>query len=785
MANVGVVGQTATVTQSFHQQQVMRQRSERIDLKTPEADLGDVEADFQSLVNEMAKDSGSVKSFSATNMKQETFSSSTVSKQSFSSSSSGSSHVISTKLNGGLGTQMLTQAPASPKTEVPQPSVPITVDTGMVTAVPAQVIPDEGQRGGGESEVVVEKPMRVRDRIKKIEKQLSTEEIPTGPPEVLVPRGRSGSVKNLAEQFNQPNESTPPMPSVNASAFKHSRSLSGSSPSLTGSCGGSTTNLSGEGVVTTEFKSVKEIVSSFSQQEESTVGKKVEGEFKSVKETASIFQDPIQPLTTPIRPPPAFLTDGEAPPAAEEVEVLEPVAVLPPATMTRSASAPAPAKAPAAAIAPPQFTPIPAPEAVPTVPPKPEAPAAGPSAPDSQPTLAPEPASIYEFTPSPKTAPTPTPSVPEPIAPVAEPAPVVPPREAKPTAPPPVPAKNTQEEKAAPPPAAAPKPAATQASPAPPAPKEQVSAEETAAAAVTLTKSSSVTASESERIFEEALAEITKYSETLSQTSTESRSTSAETVVQQPIQYSAQVKCEVRSRVNTPEVPVAHEQLHQQIYQEQHQQKQKQQQHEQQQQKQVKQPQKPQQQQTSTSQTSAAASQKKTEMKTTTTTTTSTFSSAVSQSKSSSAQIQSSKATIAKTAAKPPKFEPSEGPPKFSLLRSNSTGSMGSTKAVASGMKHAGSDKDLPKFSVKKVKDNLTTNARVWSPGRTEKDDSGPSRIDAPDLPSFKDQPQSVDAEGGQCQPQPRTQGLPKDHLRTLVLPPTAPLTGEHHGAVN
>ncbi|MPC52418.1 hypothetical protein E2C01_046287 [Portunus trituberculatus] len=723
MANVGVVGQTATVTQSFHQQQVMRQRSERIDLKTPEGDLGDVEADFQSLVNEMAKDSGSVKSFNATNVKQETFISSSVSKQSFnstsSSSSSSSSHVISTKLNGGVSTQMLTQAPASPQTEVLQPSVPIALETGMVTAVPAQVIPDEGQRGGGESEVVVEKPMRVRDRIKKIEKQLSTEEIPTGPPEVLVPRGRSGSVKNLAEQFNQPNESTPPMPSVNASAFKYSRSLSGSSPSLTGSCGGSTTNLSGEGVVTTEFKSVKEMVSSFSQQEESIVAKKVEGEFKSVKETASIFQDPIQPLTTPIRPPAAFLTDGEAPPAAEEVEVLEPVAVLPPATMTRSAPAPAPAKAPGAAIAAPQFTPIPAPETVPTITPKPEAPAAGPSAPDSQPTLVPEPASIYEFTPSPKTAPTPTPSVPEPIAPVAEPAPVVPPREAKPIAPPPVPTKNTQKEKAAPPPAAAPQPAATQASPAPPALKEQVSAEETAAA-VTLTKSSSVTASESERIFEEALAEITKYSETLSQTSTESRSTSAETVVQQPIQYSAQVKCEVRSRVNTPEVPIVHEQLHQQIHQEHHQQKQNLQQHEQQQQKQVKQTQKPvqqqqqQQQQTSTSQNSVATSQKKTEMKTTTTTT-STFSSAVNQSKSSSAQIQSSKATIAKTAAKPPKFEPSEGPPKFSLLRSNSTGSMGSTKAVASGMKHAGSDKDLPKFSVKKVKNNLTTNASKFT----------------------------------------------------------------------
>ena len=711
MANVGVVGQTANVTQSFHQQQVMRQRSERIDLKSPETDLGDVEADFQSLVNEMAKDSGSAKSFSSSNMKQETFSSSTVSKQSFSSSSSShNSHVISTNLNGGFKTEMPTQAPVSLQKELPHLSSPIIADTGLVTAVPAQVIPDEGQCGGGESEVVVEKPMRVRDRVKRLEKQLSTEDIPSGPPEVLMPRGRSGSVKNLAEQFSQPNESTQPMPSINASAFKNSRSLSGSSPALscTGggvssiSTSGGDSSVSAEGVVTTEFKSVKEIVSTFSQQEESTSAKKVEGEFKSVKETASIFQEPIQPMTTPIRPPAAFLTDGEAAPVAEEVEVLDPVAVLPPATMKRSVPVTAPAKAPPTVIAPPQFAPIPCPVPVLT------APMAGPVAPNSQQTIAPEPASIYDVTPSPKTALTPTPTVSEPIAPVHEPTPVVPPREAKPTAPPPVPWRNTQEEKAAPPPAAAPKPAATDATPAPPAPKEEVSSEETPA--TTLIKSTSVTASESERVFEEALAEITKYSETLSQTSTESRSTSAETVVQQPIQYSAQVKCEVKSRVNTPELPIVHEQLQHQI-QQQHQQQQQQQEV---QQKQLKQLQKPQQEQTSINQTSAT-SHNKTEMRTTTSTTSSTFSSSVSHSGCSSAEILSSKAIIAKTAAKPPKFEPTEGPPKFSLLRSNSTGSMGSTTTTASGMKHAGSDKDLPKFSVKKVKSGLTMNASKFT----------------------------------------------------------------------
>ncbi|KAG0721688.1 hypothetical protein GWK47_045945 [Chionoecetes opilio] len=710
MANVGVVGQTATVTQSFHQQQVMRQRSERIDLKTPEGDLGDVEADFQSLVNEMAKDSGSssVKSINSSNIKQETFSSSMVSKQSFSTSTSNSnSQFISTNLNGDLNTRMLTATPSSFQKEQSQSTSYTTAESGLVTAVPAQVIPDEGQCGGVESEVVVEKIMCVRDRIRKIEKQLSTEDIPSGPPEVLMSRGRSGSVKNLAEQFSQPNESIQVPPAINASAFKNSKSLSGSSPVLTGSGGGSSSSISNEGVVTTEFKSVKDIVSSFSQQEESTSVKNIEGEFKSVKETASIFQEPIQPMATPIRPPAAFLTDGESVSIGEEVEVQNPVAVLPPATMTRSIPAKAPAKAPATVIEPPhpQIMYIPEPEPVPTVFPRPEPPAAGPVAPVSPPTLAPEPASTYDFIASPKTAPTPTPLAPEPIVLVPESAHVVPPKEFKPTAPPPVAWRNTQEETAVPPPAAAPKPAAIEATPALSAPKEKVSTEEGFTA--TLIKSTSVTASESERVLEEALAEITKYSETLSHTSTDSRSTSAETVVQQPIQYSAQVKCEVRSGVNTPEVPVVHEQLQQQI-QQQHQQEhqQKQQRQDQQQQKQLKQAQKFQQQ----LQTSESTSDK-IEMRTTTTTTSSTFSS----SGVSSAQILSSKATIAKTAAKPPKFGPTEGPPKYSLLRSNSTGSMGSTTTTSSGMKHAGSDKDLPKFNVKKVKAGLTANASKFT----------------------------------------------------------------------
>ncbi|ROT77845.1 putative microtubule-associated protein futsch [Penaeus vannamei] len=607
MANVGVVGQTSVMTQSFHHQEVKTQHSERLerlDLKTPEGDLGDVEADFQSLVNEMARDSSSsVKSFSSST--QESFSSKQVMQQSFSSSSVSSSKTSSSvSINGGS-------------------------KNGIVTARLAQVIPDddgavrETQRGGGESEIVVEQPIRVKDRIKKIERQLSTEDIPSGPPEVIMPRGRSGSVRNLAEQFMQGEEGQqqpPPAPSVNAAAFKNVKEIAETFASESGvDASAAKTAVAGE------FKSVKEMVSTFSQQEESTSTKKVEGDFKSVKQTASIFQEPIQPMAAPIRPPPAFLTDGETAEIEEQIEAVDPVAVLPPATMARNAP--------------------------PVPPPKPRA----------RRRASPEPAPA----PSP---PRPEPPVSEAPAPAA-PEPVLEPAPAPPTEPPPVPWRKNREEKAVPPPAEKPAKAEKAAPPPPPEKPAPVAA--------------AVTTSETDKVFEEALAEINKYSETLSQTSTESRSTSAETVVQQPIQYSAQVKCEVRSETRTS---------------------------------------------TATSASSLSAS--------------SVGNLSSSASKTSATKTSTPNISSSKAAAKPPKFEPSEvTPPKFSLLRSASTGSV-SSAVSSSSMKHAGSDKDLPKFNVKKVKNGLATNTRVWSPGRTdEKDSSGPSKIDVPDLPSFKDQP--------------------------------------------
>ncbi|XP_042862593.1 serine/arginine repetitive matrix protein 2-like isoform X30 [Penaeus japonicus] len=706
MANVGVVGQTSVMTQSFHHQEVKTQHSERLerlDLKTPEGDLGDVEADFQSLVNEMARDSSSVKSFSSST--QESFSSKQVMQQSFSSSVSSSKTSSSVSMNGGSSAPKLAHVPAGPPKEPPPPppSAAAATENGIVTARLAQVIPDddgaarETQRGGGESEIVVEQPIRVRDRIKKIERQLSTEDIPSGPPEVIMPRGRSGSVRNLAEQFMQADEGQqqqpPPAPSVNAAAFKNVKDIAETFASESG-----VEASAAKAAVAGEFKSVKEMVSTFSQQEESTSTKKVEGDFKSVKETASIFQEPIQPMAAPIRPPPAFLTDGETTEIEAQIEPVDPVAVLPPATMARNPPPVPPPKPPAPAA-------MPAPEPAPAPsPPRPEPPVSEPPAPAApEPVLEPAPAPIYDYAPAPEPAPAPTPAAPEPIVPAPEPAPAVPPRDAKPTEPPPVPWRKNREEKAAPPPAE--KPAKAEKAAPPPAPEKPAPV----AAALTTT--------ETDKVFEEALAEINKYSETLSQTSTESRSTSAETVVQQPIQYSAQVKCEVRSRVTTPEVPAQVQE----------------------------------QQQISSSQTTVSSSstrRSRSETRSSTAASASSLSASSvgnlssSASKTSATKTSTPNISSSKAAAKPPKFEPSEvTPPKFSLLRSASTGSV-SSAVSSSSMKHAGSDKDLPKFSVKKVKNGLASNTRVWSPGRTDdKESSGPSKIDVPDLPSFKDQP--------------------------------------------
>ncbi|XP_069944708.1 uncharacterized protein [Cherax quadricarinatus] len=810
MATVQVVGQTSAMTQSFHHQEVKTERSERFDLKTPEGDLGDVEADFQSLVNEMAKDSsitssikGSTQSFSSSKIVQESISSSKVTKQSFSSSSSSSSSsLMSTNINGGVGTLKLNQVPAAPPKEPPPPPPPpVPSDNGLVTAFLAQVIPEDGLtlNGGGTSEIVVEQPMRVRDRVKKLEKQLSTEDIPSGPPEVIMPRGRSGSVRNLAEQFSQVDENThpPPPPSINAAAFKNLKNVT----SNVASTGSSDTNAS-KNVLTSDFRSVKDIVNTFSQHEETTSVKKVEGEFKSVKETASIFQEPIQPMTAPIRPPPAFLTDGEAPEAAYAVDAVDPVAVLPPATMKRTSPAVPPPKVPTPSMAP-QMVATPDPvlgSAACLSPLRPEPPA--PVAPVFD--LVPEPAPIYDFAHAPPQEPAlvPNPPAPEPIIP----APAVPPRDAKPTAPPPVPWRKNREEKVPPPPApelkpancpapdkvpppplpteaerlpSRPYPTANFSTPPPPPPQEtrlppepeKIETQPVCELQKPVPVAAAVTTNETDKVFEEALAEINKYSETLSQTSTESRSTSAETVVQQPIQYSAQVKCEVRSRVNTPEIPavVVQEQEVQQQHQVQHQQQQvqyQQQQKQLQQQQQVQQQQVPkqqvpqqqvqqqqvpqqqvqqqqhqQQQNSSISQSTISSTRRnRQEMKTTT------FSSALTNSSVSSSKMFSSKAAIAKATGKPPKFEPGDvaPPPKFSLLRSASTGSMSSADTTsATSMRHAGSDKDLPKFNVKKVKQGLTVNTRVWSPGRGDDAStaSGPSRIELPDLPSFKDQP--------------------------------------------
>ena len=84
---MSVIGQSShsMVSQSFSSSQSVFQ-SQRSEMKTPDGDLGDVEADFQSLVNEMSKDSSS-KQMSMQSSSQ-MMSSQTQVAQSFSSSTS-------------------------------------------------------------------------------------------------------------------------------------------------------------------------------------------------------------------------------------------------------------------------------------------------------------------------------------------------------------------------------------------------------------------------------------------------------------------------------------------------------------------------------------------------------------------------------------------------------------------------------------------------------------------------------------------------------------------------
>ena len=304
---------TSVVSQQQSSHTMMSQSYKRevskqtFQLKSPDGDLKDVEADFQSLVNEMAKEGSSKRVVEQ--QEQRNYSSSSqltitngTSGKSSSKSSVTSSSTVSSKSGGGF-----------------QPS-----DSGIVTARPARVVPtdqvDYTQRGGGESEVIVEKSMRVRDRVKKLETQLSQEDLTNSPvPEALMsPRYKSSSIKNLADQFTYAsNESI--APSVNAQAFSQAKD----SVELISS--------------NAEFKGVRHLASAFDKAEmssqEDLSSRKLDGEFRSVKETASKFIEPIQPK----------LAQPKADESKEEEEELAPpVAVLPPATMRKAAASPPP-----------------------------------------------------------------------------------------------------------------------------------------------------------------------------------------------------------------------------------------------------------------------------------------------------------------------------------------------------------------------------------------------------------------------------------------------------------
>ncbi|KAF2356121.1 hypothetical protein FHG87_013124, partial [Trinorchestia longiramus] len=301
------------MTQSYQSQKSVQHSYH---LKTPDGDLKDVEADFQSLVNEMARDGGPTKRV----VKQE--------NRSFSSSSQYSSNSGTAPVKC-LGASSMMSSSSKSSTHRLGSSRTISpsnsFDSGLVTAVPARVVPahDYTERGGGESEVIIEKSMRVRDRVKNLEKQLSQEDLANSPvPEALMsPRYKSGSIKNLTEQFSNVHADAP-APSVNAQAFSQAKD-------------------SVELISNSEFRGVKQIASVFDKAEASSqedVSKKLEGDFKSVRETAAKYQEPIQLLPQPVKAPPALKHDYEI----QEEDLAPPVAVLPPATMRKTPSSPPP-----------------------------------------------------------------------------------------------------------------------------------------------------------------------------------------------------------------------------------------------------------------------------------------------------------------------------------------------------------------------------------------------------------------------------------------------------------
>lgn len=290
-------------------------------LKTPDGDLKDVEADFQSLVNEMARDGGPSKRV----VQQETRSFSSSSQYSMTNGSgpvrsSSTSSMVSSSGKSSSGKLASSRNAAFSSSN--------SID-GIVTAMPARVVPvpvaDVTERGGGESEVIVERSMKVRDRVKKLETQLSQEDLANSPvPDALMsPRYKSGSIKNLADQFNNAQVEAPSAPVVNAVAFGPAKD-------------------SVELINNSDFRGVKQIASVFDKAEMSSqedISRRVEGEFKSVRETAAKYQEPIQVMPTPVRASPAFKTESDA---EIEEDVPPPVAVLPPATLRKAPSSPPP-----------------------------------------------------------------------------------------------------------------------------------------------------------------------------------------------------------------------------------------------------------------------------------------------------------------------------------------------------------------------------------------------------------------------------------------------------------
>lgn len=545
------------MTQSY--QQEVSQKS--FSVKSPDGELKDVEADFQSLVNEMSRDGGSAKRV----LKQEQ-------QRSFSSSSQFtlSNGTASNSQRQSSMTTSTSQSSSSSGSNRPPPlNLSNISDGSIVTAMPARVIPtdftDYTQRGGGDSEVVVESSMKVRDRVKKLEKQLSTEDLVNSPvPDAIMsPRYKSSSIKNLAEQFNTA-QSESATPIVNAHAFGQR-------------------NNSAEAINSADFRGVKQIASVFtksdftSQEDIST--KRVEDDFKSVcvKDTASKFQEPIQMLPPPVRATPPLRSEPEP----VEEEVITPVAVLPPATMRK-------------------------------------------------------------LQPSP------------------------PPRPAIPTS------------------------------------MNQITSINASSSITASKKLDEKTFDENLKGFDEALSEITKYSDAVATDSTESRSTSAETVVQQPIQYSAKVTCEVRSRVNTPEIMESNKFLNSSMSQ----------------------------QSTNSMSESKITHRSRSESRTSSTTgSTTSISSAnsrnvMSNQKTSSPAAPGSKASSTHVVApfrpsppvsstsssfaplatgKPPISDINEGC-KFSLLRSSSMGSVATDLKESKTMTRLGSEKDLPNFNIKKFR---------------------------------------------------------------------------------